>query len=305
MTAGTDVRDADHRGTVVNADEERRADLAIADGRIAAMLPPGETVVARTLIEASGALLLPGLVDVHAHLREPGLTHKEDFSSGTHAAALGGVTTVLDMPTDDPWTANAERLAAKMEMASNRIHVDVGFQAVLSRNLGWIAPLLELNPGRSSFSPPMFRKDFLFPTLDAVMELLKCVSGTDTTVGISPGDQSILVEAPYATPRQILPPSSPAVRPWREANGSARAVFAAAATGVRVHIRQTNSKLGVETWSGLRRLADASAETTPQNFFFTSDCYCSTHGARLKASPPFRFLEEDVASSCARRCEQA
>src|SRR5256885_1937759 len=110
-------------GTVVNADEERRADLAIADGRIAAMLPPGETVVARTIIEASGALLLPGLVDVHAHLREPGLTHKEDFSSGTHAAALGGVTTVLDMPTDDPWTANAERLAAKMEMASNRIHV--------------------------------------------------------------------------------------------------------------------------------------------------------------------------------------
>ena len=133
-------------GTLLNAEEERKADLAIADGRIAAILPPGERVEARSVLDVSGCLLLPGLVDVHAHLREPGLTHKEDFSSGTHAAALGGVTTILDMPTDLPWTASAEQLAAKMGMASNRIHVDVGFQAVLSRNLDSIAPLLELNP---------------------------------------------------------------------------------------------------------------------------------------------------------------
>jgi dihydroorotase len=115
-------------GTLVNAEEERKADLAIADGRIAAILPPGERVEARRVFDVSGCLLLPGLVDVHAHLREPGLTHKEDFSSGTHAAALGGVTTILDMPTDLPWTASAEQLAAKMGMASNRIHVDVAFK---------------------------------------------------------------------------------------------------------------------------------------------------------------------------------
>ena len=141
----------------------------------------------------------------------------------------------------------------------------------------------------------MFRKDFLFPTLDAVMELLKCVSGTDTTVGISPGDQSILVGSALRDAAADIAAFLASRPPLAEANGIARAVFAAAATGVRVHIRQINSKLGVETWSGLRRLADASVETTPQNFFFTSDCYCSTHGARLKASPPFRS-QEDVAA---------
>src|SRR5919206_2398838 len=59
-------------GTIVNADEERKADLAIADGRIAAILPAGETVTANCVVDASGCLLLPGLFDVHAHLREPG-----------------------------------------------------------------------------------------------------------------------------------------------------------------------------------------------------------------------------------------
>src|SRR6185369_14891279 len=104
-------------GTLVNAQEERKADLAIADGRIAATLPPGERVEARRVLDVSGCLLLPGLVDVHAHLREPGLTHKEDFYSGTHAAALGGVTTILDMPTDDPWTATAAQLSKKTALA--------------------------------------------------------------------------------------------------------------------------------------------------------------------------------------------
>ncbi|MEH7901486.1 amidohydrolase family protein [Rhizobium laguerreae] len=78
--------------------------------------------------------VLPGLVDAHVHLREPGMTQKEDFESGTHAAALGGVTTILDMPTDDPWTATAQQLSDKMASAAGRIHVDVGFQAVVSRS---------------------------------------------------------------------------------------------------------------------------------------------------------------------------
>src|SRR5436190_2198902 len=103
-------------GNVVDADGMRRAEVAITGGRIAALLPPGEVAEARAVFDAAGAWLLPGLVDAHAHLREPGLTHKEDFSSGTHAAGLGGVTTVLDMPTDDPWTATAVQLEEKMAL---------------------------------------------------------------------------------------------------------------------------------------------------------------------------------------------
>ena len=132
--------------TIVNAEGFERRDVGITDGRIVAMIAPGETASARTVVDAAGAYLLPGLVDAHAHLREPGLTHKEDFSSGTHAAALGGVTTVLDMPTDEPWTATAEQLADKMAMTDGRIHVDVGFQAVVSSDLSHVSGLLDLAP---------------------------------------------------------------------------------------------------------------------------------------------------------------
>lgn len=92
-------------GTLVTSDGLESATIAIKDGCIAALASSGDAITAREEIDATGKLLLPGLVDAHVHLREPGFTHKEDFASGTLAAAAGGVTTVMNMPTDDPWTA--------------------------------------------------------------------------------------------------------------------------------------------------------------------------------------------------------
>ena len=61
---------------------------------------------------------LPGLVDAHVHLREPGYEYKEDFTTGTMAALAGGVTTVLDMPNTNPATSTPERLADKARRAA-------------------------------------------------------------------------------------------------------------------------------------------------------------------------------------------
>ncbi|MCO6450032.1 MAG: amidohydrolase family protein [Caldilineales bacterium] len=72
-------------------------------------------------------LRLPGLIDPHVHLREPGLTHKEDLFTGTCAALAGGFTTVLDMPNTIPPTSTAERLAAKTRLAAAQAVCDVGF----------------------------------------------------------------------------------------------------------------------------------------------------------------------------------
>lgn len=69
---------------------------------------------------------LPGLIDAHVHLREPGYTHKEDFYSGTAAALAGGVTTVLDMPNSDPPTDTPQRFTAKTALAAARTVCDVG-----------------------------------------------------------------------------------------------------------------------------------------------------------------------------------
>ncbi|RWN92325.1 MAG: dihydroorotase [Mesorhizobium sp.] len=273
--------------TIVNAEGFERRDVGITDGRIAALVQPGETASARTVIDAAGTYLLPGLVDAHAHLREPGLTHKEDFFSGTHAAALGGVTTVLDMPTDEPWTATAEQLADKMTLTEARIHVDVGLQAVVSRNLSLIPRVLDLAPVSFELFTADVPDDFLFATSDAVAEALKAFAGSDTLIGISPGDQSILTGSTARDRSGNIAAFQASRTPLAEANGIARALIAAASTETRIHVRQINSELGVETWGRLRGMADASVETTPQSLFFTAGDY-ELQGANLKASPPLR-----------------
>ena len=80
-------------------------------------------------MDASRLLALPGLVDAHVHLRDLELAYKEDFATGTTAAAAGGFTTLLDMPNTLPATITAQRLREKQDVAAKKIHVNVGFHA--------------------------------------------------------------------------------------------------------------------------------------------------------------------------------
>ncbi|MBI2573195.1 dihydroorotase [Candidatus Woesearchaeota archaeon] len=79
------------------------------------------------VVDCSGKHILPGLIDVHVHFREPGATHKEDFLSGSKAAAAGGVTTFLDMPNNSTPTTTRERLEEKRNLAKAKSIVNYGF----------------------------------------------------------------------------------------------------------------------------------------------------------------------------------
>ncbi len=85
-------------------------------------------------IDGKGTLLLPGAVDVHVHLRDQGLSHKETFETGTAAAVAGGVTTVLDMPNNSPPTDISSNLKERMKSAQGRIYCNVGFHAAPTRD---------------------------------------------------------------------------------------------------------------------------------------------------------------------------
>ena len=93
-----------HGGTVVTPDSAFRASLAIKDGAVAAVGAADAMPPARETLDATGLHLLPGAIDVHVHFRDPGYPQKEDWASGTAAAAFGGVTTVFDMPNTVPPT---------------------------------------------------------------------------------------------------------------------------------------------------------------------------------------------------------
>ncbi|HEU5267876.1 MAG TPA: allantoinase AllB [Jatrophihabitans sp.] len=108
---------------------ERACAIGVRDGRIAAIEPLDTQLDARETVDVdSDAVLLPGLVDTHVHVNEPGRTEWEGFASATRAAAAGGVTTIIDMPLNSiPPTTTLAGLAAKQERAGAQAHVDVGF----------------------------------------------------------------------------------------------------------------------------------------------------------------------------------
>jgi len=133
-------------GRAVTPDGVGPVTVAIRDGRIAAVAGPGETPDAVSAEELPGhEILLPGLVDTHVHVNEPGRTQWEGFATATRAAAAGGVTTLIDMPLNSlPPTTTAAALDLKRAAARPSAHVDVGFWGgAVPGNLAGLADLHE------------------------------------------------------------------------------------------------------------------------------------------------------------------
>src|SRR5919199_1560180 len=105
-------------GAVVNAHARAEADVAVKDGVIIAIGRGEALPQARETIDATGLYVLPGSIDVHVHFRDPGLIHKEDWATGSAAAAAGGVTTVFDMPNTNPPTGTLEAYELKRQAAA-------------------------------------------------------------------------------------------------------------------------------------------------------------------------------------------
>src|SRR5262245_36582568 len=126
MTAGFDLLIRATRA--ICGAKEKPAAIGVRGGRIAAVEPLDHAAVAPNVIElAASEVLLPGLVDSHVHICEPGHADWEGFATATLAAAAGGITTLVDMPLDSvPSTTSVAALELKQQAADGQIHVDVG-----------------------------------------------------------------------------------------------------------------------------------------------------------------------------------
>ena len=113
---------------VITPDGVRPAALIVVDGRIAGVVGYDDGPAPARLVDAGDLVVMPGLVDTHVHLNEPGRTDWEGFAAGTRAAAAGGVTTIVDMPLNSvPATTTVEALERKRAAAVGKIAVDVAF----------------------------------------------------------------------------------------------------------------------------------------------------------------------------------
>jgi dihydroorotase len=277
------------RGRVVGENGIREQSIAIADGRVAALLSGGEEPAAREVVDAAGKLVLPGLVDSHVHFREPGLTHKEDFDSGSRAAAAGGVTTVMVMPTDNPFTLTPDDFAAKVELARGRCHVDFALQAGLGpdrRHVGALAGLgaISFELFLSDLPPELLTEDAAELALG-----LAAVREAGGIAGVTPGNNGLYRRAAEIARREhgTAPLAFARSRPPEaEALGVATACAAAALTGARVHLRQISCAASLRVLRALRTDL-VTAEVTPHNLVLDEADFVRL-GVVAKVAPPLR-----------------
>lgn len=130
---------------VVTPEGVRSASIHIQEGRIAAIAGGGEFPRGTSVFDAGRSIVMPGLVDAHVHINDPGRTDWEGFATATRAAAAGGVTTLVDMPLNSiPATTTLDAFRAKLAAAQGNCWVDVGFWGgVVPGNAAQIRPLFD------------------------------------------------------------------------------------------------------------------------------------------------------------------
>jgi dihydroorotase len=278
-------------GKVVSPDSVVEASVAIKDGKILAVgadeaMPPADDT-----LDARGMHVLPGAIDVHVHFRDPGYPHKEDFASGTAAAAFGGVTTIFDMPNTIPPVGTPELLAAKHKMAAEKAHVDFGLYALLGEDTIQHAPELaktaigfKLYMGNTFGAIPS-------PNTGAMLEAFEVVAPTGKRISLHAETNSIMVrrELRMREAGRIDPLAHIASRPAVVAvEAVSRAAILAEWTGARVHILHISSAEELRPLAEAKsRGVDITGETCPQYLFLSTDDY-ARFGGVIRVNPPVR-----------------
>lgn len=262
-----------------------RTDIAVRDGRIAAIGDfPG--VVARDVLDCQGLHILPGAIDTQVHLREPGLTHKEDLATGTLAAIAGGVTSVFEMPNTDPLTVSAPALHDKLHRAQEKAFCDYAFFVGGCAENAHLLAQLERMPGCCGV------KVFMGSSTGALLAaqdevILKILQNGARRVALHAEDEERLKARKHIAEQSRDVKDHPA---WRDAECALlavkRAVKLARAAGRRIHV------LHVTSGGEMAYLKDhkdiATIETTPQHLTLSApECY-ERLGTRAQMNPPIR-----------------
>ena len=278
--------------------ETEAAELLVDDGRFEDVLLGGSATASgdEKWVDLEGALVLPGVIDGHVHFDDPGFTHRENFASGTSAAATGGVTCVVDMPcTSLPPIVTTDALENKLDIIGPKAHVDYMLWGGVSGNaltdIQWRRHLADLvDAGVAAIKVYMISGMDTFRDLTTfeICEVLSQTHKLGIPVGVHAEDRALVTElteraqdrgddspAAYATARPAA----------AEASAVMAAVEAARETGARVHIVHLASGEALDVVSAARfEDLPVSAETCPQYLQFTTDDFKKI-GSLLKTAP--------------------
>jgi allantoinase len=268
----------------------RSADVCVVDGRIAAIAPSGTIASDRIRHVPPGCTLLPGVVDAHVHVNEPGRTEWEGFATATEAAIRGGVTTIVDMPLNSiPPTTDPDALGVKRASATGRVHTDTAFWGgAVPANRGRLHALRDA--GVLGF------KCFLvdsgvpeFPALDAAMfgaamaevaslGALMLVHAEDPAVIEAHGSWSSARYTDFVASRPEL----------AEVVAIQRVIEAVRHHGTRTHVLHLSSARALDAIAAARAEGlPLTVETCPHYLVFDADSI-PDGAAEFKCCPPIR-----------------
>ncbi|MEU4010098.1 allantoinase AllB [Streptomyces pseudogriseolus] len=276
---------------VITPEGTRPASVAVAGGIVTAVLPLDAPVAAGARLEDLGDdVLLPGLVDTHVHVNDPGRTEWEGFWTATRAAAAGGVTTLIDMPLNSlPPTTTVDHLRVKRKTAADKAHVDVGFWGgALPDNGADLRPLHEAGVfGFKAFLSPSGVDEFPHLDDEGLTRALREIASFDGLLIVHAEDPRQLAGAPqrggprYADFLASRPRSA-------EDTAVARLLEQARRFDARVHVLHLSSA------DALPLLAEAkadgvrvTAETCPHYLTLTAE-EVPDGASAFKCCPPIR-----------------
>jgi dihydroorotase len=270
-------------GRVYTAKGQQTIDIWIKDGRVAALGGPHR---AAEEIDVHGMLVLPGFIDSHVHFRDPGQNYKEDWLSGSTAAAAGGITTVVDQPNTDPRTLDARSFELKLDLAINRSVVDFCINGAPGR-------MEELKRAGASAIGEIFsyeHSDLELQQILAEAERLGMLATVHAEDGL------IVRERTEPLLGRIDPPVYSQARP---AAAEQAAIEKVLAWSKHLHICHLSTSTGLnrimqakESGKGTDR--KVSCEVTPHHLFFNIKDY-KEQGSYLKMNPPLRSEADNDA----------
>ncbi len=280
-----------HGGKVVSDQSVIEASIAIRGEIIVAVGSDDTMPPAKVRFNATGLHVLPGAIDSHVHFRDPGYAHKEDWGSGSAAAACGGVTTVFDMPNTVPPTGSVEALLLKLKNASIS-HVDYGIHALLDENnIDQLEALIDA--GATSFKCFMGNTfgNLPAPSDGAMLEGFEILAKRGVRCAVHAENPSIMarrekrMDAAGRADRHAHLAARPEVC---EIEAIGRAIAFAEWTGARLHIVHHSAADSLYLLrDAKRRGVDVTAETCPQYLLLNTDDVTRL-GSVLRVNPPIR-----------------
>lgn len=278
--------------TIVNSDETKKANILIEDDKIAKIT--SENLDAGKVIDATGKIVVPGLIDMHVHFRDPGYEYKDDINSGSEAAVAGGVTTVLPMANTNPVNDNAVITRDMIAKAKARGLVDLLPIGAISKQLkgqGITEMGDMLNAGAVAFSDdglPVSSSDVMRAALEYTKHfgsyvISHCEDCSMCRSGVMHEGKVSAILGLKGMPRE------------KEEIMVSRDMLLAKLTGGHIHIAHVSSQWSLKMIEMAKKEGiNVTCEATPHHFTFTDENLMN-YDTNFKMSPPLREITDKEA----------